>query len=95
MKGVPVNEPYIVFGYNTSVVNVASILEPNLPKNQLGICDHTVREASGSGIWKKWFVKGTHNIENFLTNVISVIAKDKEVEKWISLTYLIVSTSPL
>ena len=65
-----------------SVVNGVSILESNIPKKQLGIRYHAVREASAAGIWKLGFVKGTNNIYNLLTNIFSGTDNNKEVEKW-------------
>ena len=82
MMGVPLAGPAIVFGDNKSVVNGASIPEHKLSKKHLGICYHAVREASAAGIWKVGFCKGTNNIANCLTKILSGTQKNKEVDKW-------------
>ena len=78
---VPIDGIEIVLGDNMSVVNVDSIPESNLSKKHLWICYHSVMEASAASVWEVWFVKGTHNIVNFPTNILSVKVKEKEVDK--------------
>ena len=62
-------------GTNISVVNGASIPESSLPNKHSGMCYHAIIEASAANIRKVWFVKETHNIDNCLTNIISVTDK--------------------
>ena len=83
MMGVPINGPDIVFWDNTSVLSGESVPEYKLSKKYLGICYHSVREASISSIWKVEFVKGTHKIANILTKIISVTDNDKKIKEWI------------
>ena len=80
--GVPIDGTANIFGDNTSIVNGKSISESKFSKKQLGICYHTIREASADVVWKVGSVKGTHNVDNFLTKILSGIHKEREVDKW-------------
>ena len=83
IMGVTINGPSIIFGWNMSVVNGASILDSKLSKKHLVICYHAVREASAAVIFKVACVKGTYNIANCQTNILSCKTSEKEVEKFI------------
>ena len=64
-----------------SVLNGASIPKYKILKNHLMICYHAAREESAAGICKVGFVKGTHNIANLLTKILSRIYKEKDIKK--------------
>ena len=79
MMGFSINGPVYMFGDNMSVVDGASISNWKISKKHLGFFYHAVREASKDGIWRVWFLKGKYNITNFITKIMSVIWKQKQV----------------
>ena len=73
--GVPILGLANVWGDNKGIVNSASIPETMITKKHLGICYHSVCEASEQGIWKVGFCKGVKNIADRLTKVLSGTTK--------------------
>ena len=77
MMRVPILGPAHVWGDKKGVVNCAYIPETRITKKHLGVCYHTVHEASAQGIWK-----GVNNIVDCLTKILSGTAKENQVSKW-------------
>ena len=71
MVGVTISGTANVWGDNKGVVNSASIPETRIIKKYLGICYHSVREASAQGICKVVFFKVFNNIVDCLTKILS------------------------
>ena len=71
MMGVPILGPAHIWGDKKAVVNSESIPETRITKKHIGVCYHTVCEASAQGIWEVGFYKVVKNIVDCLTKILS------------------------
>ena len=65
---VTLSGPTYSLVHNKEVVNGAFIAEWKFTKKHIGIFYHTLCKASSQGIWWVGFIKGKHNITDFLTD---------------------------